>query len=412
MKIKNGFFDKHHKLERFGVMFVALFLVMAVIISIAFVGKIKTDNQNMADTVIYTQKFSTSLSGVDGSVYNIYRSADKTKLFVVLNIKNISNISVNAKNYQMFLTGGKVSGDTIVGDYLEHEAVSGSIYMFGSTGYMGIYLVDSAGFPSQLYDLVIRCNSRLVSSSSSSNDKNASATDSFSTYDQFRIYFNPGGADCDVAEFLNKNDWTVVDAYEECVAREKEQELRDILSEDIKAMQLNLSAIDEYTERLVSLNVVIPDISPLIADDKIENTDDHLVFEPAYVLATGFDFDWYNGSIKSGYLDSLCGDMTYVQYLAKKKAETDGIRFSTPQTDTWVLSDGTAVRDLDTNITANKTITDTINLFNTALSSYYNNKQTYECKDLKSLLYLELDTYNVASDYTVNADKDSVLIVF
>lgn len=406
-------FDKHHKFERFGVIFGSLCLALVIVISTAFVGKMQLDSKNMTNNVIYTTKFTTSISNINGTVNNIYRSKDKTKLFLLLNISDISNISVNAKNYQLFLTGCEVKGENIVGMSLEHKNVNGSIYMFGSTGYMGIYFVDNECFPSQLYDLVVRCNSKIVSSASSlDTDEDDGEKDSFSLYDQFRIYFNPGGADCDVAEFLDKDDWTIVDAYEECVSRSGEQELRNTLTTDIETMQSNLSAIDEYTERLKGLNVVVPDASSLIAGDEIVKDDDgHLTYKPKHVLASGFDYDWYNGSIKDGYLGKLCGDLTHTQYLSKKRTEVEGTQFSTSNIE-WVLTDGTPVSDLDTEVSANKSITDTINLLTSSWNTYYANKKNYQCTDLKSLLYLELDSLNVESDYTINSDKDTALIVF
>lgn len=406
-------FDKHHRFERFGVIFSSLVLVLAIITSVAFVGKLQMDNKNLTNKVVYTTKFKTSLTNIEGSVNNIYRSRDNTKVFIVLNISDMSSISVNAKNYQMFLTGCKTVGDTVEGAVLEHPTVNGSIYMFGSTGYMGIYLVDNKSFPSQIYDLVIRCNSRIVSSASSlDTDENGNNEgNSFTKYDQFRIYFNPGGAECDTADFLDKDNWNIIDAYEECVSRKQEKELRDILAKDIETLQLNLSAIDEYIERLKNLNVVVPDASPLIAGDEVIEEDDHLVFKPKHVLATGFDFDWYNGSIKDGYLDALCGDLTYTQYLNKKRAEVEGSQLNLGSIE-WVMTDGTKVNDLDTSVANNKTIVDTTGLLSDTWNTYYSNKQKYECTDLKSLLNLELDTRNVESDYTINSDKDTALIVF
>lgn len=405
------FLDKHRKFERFGVIFGSLFLVLIIITACAFVEKSKLDNQTLVDKVIYTQEFKTSLTGIDGTVSNIYRSEDKTKLFIVLNISDISKISTDASNYQMFLTGCKQSGESVTTDYLEHKAVNGSLYVFGSTGYMGIYLVDSQGFPSQIYDLVMRCNSQIVSTANTSDSKDVSRGESFEKYDQFRIYFNPGGSECDVADFLNKNDWNVVDAYEECVSRTKENELRKTLSNDVQTLKTNLSAIDEYTKRLQSLGVVIPDMSSLIAGDKVIEKDDYLIFKPNHVLATGFDFDWYNGSVKKGYLDNLCGDSTYMQYLSKKRSEVENTKFDTSDI-IWTLTDGTPVDNLDSTVDTNKTINDTIGLLTGAWDTYYTNKKTYECTDLKSLLYLELDTKNIKTDCTINSDKDSALIVY
>lgn len=105
-------FDKHHKFEWFGVGVIFLVIVMLFITVSAFVVKSKQDKDTMANRVIYTQKFSTSLSGISGTVEKIYRSDDNTKAFILLHWADGSsiNLSINSKNYQMFLTGANNSG--------------------------------------------------------------------------------------------------------------------------------------------------------------------------------------------------------------------------------------------------------------------------------------------------------------
>lgn len=103
--------------------------------------------------------------------------------------------------------------------------------------------------------------------------------------------------------------------------------------------------------------------------------------------------------------------MTYTQYLNKKRAEVEGSQLNLSSIE-WVMTDGTKVNDLDTSVANNKTIVDTTGLLSDTWNTYYSNKQKYECTDLKSLLNLELDTRNVESNYTINSDKDTALIVF
>ena len=122
-------FDKHHRFEWFGVGVVALAIVMLFISISAFVVQTKQNNENKANRVIYTQKFGTSLSGLKGQVERIYRSDDKTKVFLLLHWDSGSSakLSLNSKNYQMFLTGATTSGSEIKGEYLQHESVTGRL---------------------------------------------------------------------------------------------------------------------------------------------------------------------------------------------------------------------------------------------------------------------------------------------
>ena len=288
-------FDKHHRFEWFGVGVVALAIVMLFISISAFVVQTKQNNENKANRVIYTQKFGTSLSGLKGQVEKIYRSDDKTKVFLLLHWDSGSSakLSLNSKNYQMFLTGATTSGSEIKGEYLQHESVTGGFYVFGSSDYMGIYLIDSNGFPSQLYDLVIRCNSQLVTKSDikeGAKDENGDVKDTFSLFDQFRIYFNPGANDADKAEFLNKNSWSATDAYEECVTRDQEKTMRDKLDQDLVTINNDLTQISEYRERLEAQGVVVPDDPEAIRGDVITNeatadsADKVLTYKPSYVF--------------------------------------------------------------------------------------------------------------------------------
>ena len=419
-------FDKHHKFERFGVIFCSLFLVMLIIVSIAFVDKLQTDNETMDNKVIYTRNFQTSISEINGTVDNIYKNKDNTEAFLVLHLEDTTNISTDAKNYQMYLTGAKQSGDEIIGEYLEHESLRGSIYLFGSSGYIGLHLVDSEGFASQLCDLVVRCNSQIKTDDESDDgeEENTDMEDSFLQYDQFRIYFNPGGKKCDVAEFLNKTSWSVSDAYEECVSRAQEEEIRKTLTNDVEQLKKSMDAIEEYTARLKGSNsptdVAVPEMPEPISGDKFiehgsatdDKSDDYIEYIPHEILPCGYEFDWYNGSVKSGYIDGLCGELTYAQYFNKKQSEESDDNGMGVSVDEWTLNDGTLINSLDASISENKSIVDNANLLASAWQTYYDLKQQYQCVDLLSLLYLEVDTNNVNSNYTINNDKKSALIIF
>ena len=423
-------FDKHHKFEWFGVGVILLVVVMLFITLSAFVVKSKQDKDTMANRVIYTQKFSTSLSGISGTVEKIYRSDDNTKAFILLHWDGGSsiNLSINSKNYQMFLTGANNSGSDITGEYLKHDQVTGGFYVFGASDYMGIYLVDTNGFPSQLYDLVVRCNAQLVTKSDIKEgvkDENGDVKDTFDLYDQFRIYFNPGAKDATKADFLNKNSWSATEAYEECVVRAKEDELRKKLDDDFVLLDNDLNKIKEYRERLETAGVVVPEDPVCIRGDKIltkstvdsaDAKDKVLTYVPQYVFKRGYNFDWRNGSIKQGYLATQANGQDEAAFLtAKSKVDEEYDSVSVAKTE-WRMGDGTLVDDLDKSIDRNKNIVKSVELLEQTWKQYYTDKVQYQVTDLSSLLRLELDNKNVELDYSATLQgvdgNDKLLIVF
>ena len=290
---------------------------------------------------------------------------------------------------------------------------------------MGIYLIDSNGFPSQLYDLVVRCNSQLVTKSDIKEgvkDENGDVKDTFALFDQFRIYFNPGANDADKAAFLNRNSWSATDAYEECVTRDQEKTMRDKLDQDLVTINNDLTQVREYRERLETQGVVVPDDPEAIRGDVIvdeataDSADKALTYKPSYVFERGYNFDWRNGSIKQGYLASIAKNQDFEAFLRSKAQAVEKFSSVSVGKNEWRMNDGTVVSDLDNSIARNKAITQNVQLLEQAWSQYYNDKVTYQVDDLTSLLRLEIDTQNVELEYSATLQgvdgNDKLLIVF
>ena len=402
-------FDKHHQMERFGILFVTLILLFVVNIG-SIVYKNHNDNKNtLSNDVVYTQTFKLSKSGASGSVRNIYRSTDGTKVFLLLKFDDMSIVSSDAANYQMFIT----AADLNLNQHDLLSSPSGSIYMFGSTGYMGLYLVDSQGFPAQLLDLVVRSNKTLADSGEVSTE--AAEDASFAKYDQFRIYFNPGGANAEIAECLDSDKMTAYDIYESMICRQQEATLRESLSADLKTLQSDLAVIEEYTERLRKDGIQIPSTPEPIAGDTItERGDGTLSYHTNYVLATGFDFDWQNGSIKTGYLEALSNGMTPTQFFDMKSREVDSVNFTNYVNHLdWYYADGTefeGVSSSGTTMTGIANINNDITNLTNAWTQYYTDKKAYQCTNLKNLLLLEVEAKDVSANYTVNANDGVVTL--
>ena len=402
LKSKFTWLDKHHRIERFGVVF-SILLVCMIAVVLSANAKSKRDSKVLLNSnVIYTTEFVTSLSGNEGTVEGIYCDDARTKVFILLKFANLDNISQDATDYQMFLTGSSPNGSQTV---LTCNPV-GSIYMFEPTGYMGIYLSDSMGFQKQILSLTVRANVVMQS-----GDTIADADDaSFAKHDQFRIYFNPGGADYTAGVFLNEGNLDAYSIYEECVSRKREETLRTELDASLTQLYQTQVRITEYTDALTRAGIAVPDAPALIYGDTFEKDENgNLVYYPAEICAGGFDFDWRAGSVHSGYLDSLCGELTYNQFFDAKANEFDIMPFKNDiarLTAAWYYEDGSKFNpQANTELQSVAGINNNITLLTNHWSTYYELKKTYQCTQMRSLLILERNAYDVANHYTINREE-------
>lgn len=397
-------FSGHYKMERFGIMFLSLTLCMAMVIGSIFV-KVSHDNRvTLSNKVQYTTTFSSSLSENEGTVEKIFCSDDRTKCFILLKWEDVTNVRTDAADYEVFITAKtpNLKRETL------KSAPACSIYMFGTTGYMGLYFVESAGFPSQILDCIIRCN-KLVGSVP--EDLPSYEDKSFEKYDQSRIYFNPGGADYVTGEFLNEGRMDIADIYAEVILQDAEAEARQTLSSQLSAMQTALGEVKEYTDRVTRDNIVVPAAPVAIRGDEIESvlkedgTLDHLELKTDYIIAGGFDYDWYNGNVLSGYLDELVpegkmADTWLLQQMGLQGSEqlsVSGLR--------WVTTEGTVFDAESASVVPQvaETQSDIQNLLS-AWTAYYNAKNAYQTSGLTQLLLLEMEVSTLRTNYTIKTE--------
>lgn len=404
------YLDKHHKIEHFGVVFLALSLCLAILVASIGFKHFNDNHQTLTAKCVYTNKFKTSLTGASGSVQDVYVNSAHTKAFILVKFDDVSNISTDASSYQAFLTGSSLNKTATK----LNINPSGSIYMFGSTGYMGIYLSESRGFDKQILDVVVRANTQLAKADTSAN-QNVNSDASFKKYDQFHIYFNAGGADATVAPILDTSDnIKVSDMYDAFISSSKEKTVRDKLDADLSTMKLDLAKIQEYKQRLATAKVQIPDDPEIIRGDACQtDSNGKLTLVTNSIVPTGFDFDWRDGSVKQGYLKDLANGTDVKSYLNAKSVDS----IKTPSGDSktcytpfsinglkWIKADGSTIDSSgNKNMTSSDTsILNSINGLQSAWQTYYADKTAYQTVDLKSLLAIELDVLDSNSNFTLN----------
>lgn len=421
---KKVFIDQHFAMERFTALTIALIVCLALVTSSAFGAYLVQQQVNLSNSAVYTTSFSTSKTNLKGEVVGVYSNSAKTKAFLLLKFNDVSKISTDAANYQMFLTGSSPD--------MTKQRVNGlpsaAICMFGNTGYMGIYMVNQAGFPTQILDLVIRCNSELVEQSNVQSKEGATDA-SFNKYDQFRVYFNPGASEAQLLDCLESDELpSMTELYSQTVAKTSEAEIRTKLDDQLKTMQTDLKVIEEYTHRLSDVdNVFVPIAPAAISGDTVTADENgNLVLNSTYTLAGGYDFDWRDGSVAEGasHIDEeilgYSGISSYDQFFIKKNEEAKAATNESPSGYSsnieWTLKDGTLVSDLNTTST-NAGSTNTyqqiqkdISALTNAWTTYYNDKRTYQVNLLGELLSLEASIDTVTKSSSTNTSSEALTI--
>lgn len=408
-KLKLG---PHYRMERFSLLFCVMVVGILVTTVSCFVAHVQTQNTTLGEQAIYSTEFETSKTGVSGKVIDVYSSEDKAKTLLLLKFDDTKVVSTNADNYQMFLTGASVEQNKQTLDGIP----SGSIYMFGNTGYMGIYLVNKDGFGPQILDLVVRCNSELQTNASEDVDEEVEDK-SFVDYDQFRVYFNPGASKAKHLDCLDGSKApSIKDFYNEAVITPQEDEIHAQLETQVNNMCVSLNQIHEYEERLETEGITVPAEPSVIAGDKvITNDDGSYTYKPATVLPGGYDLDWQHKSVTDGFIKGLIEktdspNMTVDQYFAmmtrEANADASGNKLDTNNIE-WQLNDGTLISSLSGGKSSRYTkYMDMCNDLTNAWRTYYNQKVDYQREMLGSLLDLEVSKDGILTSSSVNTSEN------
>ena len=276
---------KHQRIEKFTVVFTVLAVLLLIVCSACVVKHIEAGQIKLGTTALYSPKFTTTTSRTQGSVSGVYTSQDKKRSLVMIKFDNVDHISTDAGQYRVLLTG---STPSMQKQKLQSNPAA-MIYSFGSSGWMGVYLVDQNAFPSQIMymrvisdsvlstkqDTEIEENSTTVDgydasknnddgesteSTDGSSDTSSDNTDSTDSpapkaddnnKDQFDIFFNPGASEAKQLNILNDSQApSPQQVYREAVLIEDQTKTRKTLNNDILTLRDDLARIDEMTRRV------------------------------------------------------------------------------------------------------------------------------------------------------------------
>lgn len=402
--------QKHHKIELFGAIVCAICVLLMVDCGSILLYAKNEDNDVLTNQAIYASEFTTSLSGVTGNISQVYVNEEGTKCGILLHFDDMTNIVTDALSYQIYVKGFNVSKGKYASETLSYP--TGGYYVFGSTGYALIYLVDNNGFANQALECIVRCNDTINMSSNSSTDvaELKSKDGSYANYDQFRIVINPAGKLASKVSFLD--DFDVTSLYQDAVVNESEAEIRETLKEDIVDLNTALKAINNYRNNLIDLNVKVPNLPSIIAGDEFYFDEDGttLIYKPDEIFANGVDIDWYHTDLQTGNFltQDLIGVKTPLQFFGDlSAAEVQPLEVP----GTFYMVDGTEVKEeSNSELTDIASISTNIQNYRDALNEYYRLKKNYQTIDLMKYLYLEYNMLNTGKHFTSNYNENTVIV--
>ncbi|WP_444961790.1 hypothetical protein [Nocardiopsis sp. M1B1] len=419
-KLKLG---PHHAIERFGVITSVVAATFAMLLVGTIVSATANNRARLDETALYTASFTTSRTELSGTVDGVYTNGEGTRALVLMRFDDSAagSFSTDAANYQAFLTGSNEQLDT----QALATAITGSIVVFGSTGYLGVVLESDAPFEQQIASLTLRANSELVYKEGTGRELREDLQDdgSFTEFDQWRLFVNPGASGTEEAASLEGESVDPAALYYELVVAEQEQEIRAAMDEQLMEMRTVLARIDEYDGEMSRVNVdgvfIEPPQVPVQVDgDAVTGepadaeTESTLALETDWVDPRGYDFDWRSGSVEEGYLDAVmpADETSYVTFLGEKARAEDeeNAGFSANDME-WLLTDGNDLKEQGQTSQAMEPLTDIMNNTTQAYQDYHRLKTSYQVDSYSELLDLEVTLRGVDSSGSVNAGEEALL---
>lgn len=435
-KLKTILFSRHYVIERFGINFSIFAGLLLIVFGVAAKAYYDSENIKLANAAKYTQSITTSKTGDTAKIINIYSNARHTKAFVLFKFEDVNKIPLNAKNYQFFMCGTdpKFNYKPISGK------PAGSFYVFGSSGYMGVYLVNNQGFPSQMLNLVGRINKQITNDNTDASSDDTNDV-SFKKYDQFRIIFNPGARHTVHLKALEgSSEPSVSELYSEMILDKQEKQVKKKLNQDLEQMQIDLNNIQDRKHRLDTYDKLrVPKPPKYIQDDSVIYRKGKYYLNTKQVPKGALNLDWQNITIQEGFissafkqvgfkdinndnLDSNLDKLSSMQSnLLSNVGSSDDSYYATALDDSaWKYKNGKTLDQVDNDdsdsdsddnsgmISKQTQVSNDITNLEKAWSQYISDKMNYQTTDQMQLLQIENTYRSINSFSAINDSKTAV----
>lgn len=408
-------FNRHMKIERFMFSFFLVALPLTIMTFVSVYNKFGLDSQKLSENAVYTKTSTLSRTGQSGTVEGVFVNKDKTRGMVLIKMNDASKMSSNANDYKVFTTAvnAKKKQERI------KTTPTGSIYVFGSSGYIGLYFINNAGFDSQIFKSTIRLEKELVSVDNSKIAKEVEGT-SYAEHDQMDVYFNLGATQAVNLNALDKDDLSVQDLYIEAVGAKSDAEQRKVLVDDLTKMSKLKLQIDEMQGRLKTISIdgvglVVPDLPKEIKSDSYSGSGDDIMMSTDFVYKGGLNFNWHNIKPEDGYFKSINNktinpdNLSLARWLVKLKNDLATSTDKRTYEVDWVMSDGSSlnkfVNDLGLDNSAVNDMNKQVQNYVALVSEYMGLKYQYQTKDLKNLVSLDIDLESATSNVDSVSDE-------
>lgn len=252
----------HFKMERTMLMVGILTICLLFTTTLSFIDYSKLNTQMLSTRALYTKEFTFSKTDATGNVQQVFRSADGKKGFVLLKMQTMANMSTDAKTYEFFVTG------------FDKELTfkpSGSIFIFGSTGYMGIQIHDMDPIPSEIVSIIIRANKDVSGNTVADDGSGKDGIEaSFTKFNQAQLYCNFGAEEAIVKESLN-NELEPSAEYRDLVSTYEDEEIKATINDKIATIGGLLERSEEYLTRLDNAGYNKPALPVFMRNDEVIN---------------------------------------------------------------------------------------------------------------------------------------------
>lgn len=401
---------KHHHIELFGTVLGTLLMILLIDSISICVYASRENDRLLLENAVFANSFTTSLSGKDGTISQVYVNPERNKCVVLFKFDDMNGMVADAGKYQVFIK----SFNVFKGDYASRKKtqldVMGGFYVFGSTGYTALYLSAVNGFPKECYEIILRCNDVLQMGTDLS--ENAARDASYAQFDQWRVIINPNGNTAKECDFLD--DFNITSLYQDAVIDENESTVREKLYEDVKIMYSSWKKINNYRNNLESLNVKVPSLPVYIADDELTVDEEGIIqYKSGFDLENGVDYDWHGKTLHDvSFLDMVKqADITDIQFFnSLNNYQTSDFQLTS---NIWYMADGSVINLDESNLklTNTQAVVENIKGYNLAVNDYYNAKRLYHCTHLIDYLYLE-SNMKIAGKYFTSNYNDGVVTVW
>lgn len=412
-------FGRHKKIERFMITFFSVTIPLVFMTGVSIYNKFGLDDQMLASRAVYTTDATFSRTNQTSKVVGVFTNSDKTRGMVLIKFADGVNISSSASDYKVFTTASNLKK----GKEDLASKPAGSIYVFGTSGYIGLYFVDNGGFNSQIFKSTIRMEKEFKSVDDKQIVKEQLPGESYSEYDQADFYYNLGATQATKLETLDNPDFSIQDFYVEAVGSKLNTDLRKKITDNLNTMSKTMLQIRELKSRLEStaidgVGLVVPDLPKEISSDSFSGSGDDILYTTNYVYPGGLNFNWKDIDLKKGYFKSINNksinpdDLTLSKFLVRLRDQQNKSDVVKKFEHQWVMSDGSKfedfVRTIGLDNSGVESMSSNVTTYTTLMDTYMETKYNYQTKDLKDLLSLDV-TFDNATTNVASASKDRFL---